>query len=478
MNTLYTKAVGMAMLISCCSCKKFIAIETPVNLIGSGVVFEKNETANAAMLNVYSEMVESTNSNGFRIAFSIGTYVDELKSYSTLNSFLQVYANELIPRTSDLTNQIWSAAYRYIYQANAVIEGCEKSKSLNSDVKQQLTAEAKFIRAYWYCYLINLYGKVALVNTTDYEINQQIAQSDTDVVYAKIIADLKDAISGLKEDYVTADGVSKTDQRFRPNKFAAKALLARIYLYTGDYTNAKDIASEVIANTQQYEMVQLDDVFKTNNREAIWQVIKPLPNNQNYVTPEGNGFVLTGPPNSGSLTISPDLLNAFDAADLRKSNWIGKFTNTSVTPNIDYYYPNKYKIKNGSALTEASTVLRLAEQFLIRAEANANLGNLADAIADVDVVKKRAGVQLVKDKNPGIGREALLAEIFAERRFEFFTEWGHRFFDLKRSNTIDDVMKIASPKKQGTWETKDRFWCIPLNDILNNPNLKQNDGYQ
>lgn len=465
------------LLFSCFSCRKFVTVETPINLIGSAKVFEKNETANAAQLNIYSEMVEN-DANGYQIGISTGMYADELTSYADFSSYLQVYSNQLIPTTSDLTNQIWAAAYRYIYQANAVINGCENSKMLNSEVKKQLIAEATFTRAFWYFNLVNLYGNVPLVIATDYQSNQTISQSNEQIVYSKIVSDLNSAIINLKADYVAGDGITKSDQRARPNRFSAKALLARVYLYQGDYTKAKELAAEVISKTDLYEITRLSDVFKTNNRESIWQVHKPLP--ASYVTPEGSGFVLTGVPLTnlfGSSTISPQLLSAFDSTDKRKTEWIGKFTDVLTNPNVDYYYPNKYKIKTGSTLTEASTVLRLGEQYLIRAEANANLGNITEAIADLDVIKERAGVQLLRDKDPSVSKDNLIKEIMVERRLELFTEWGHRFFDLKRSNAIDQVMSLVTPTKQGTWESKDRLWCIPQTDIFNNTNLKQNPGY-
>jgi hypothetical protein len=137
-----------------------------------------------------------------------------------------------------------------------------------------------------------------------------------------------------------------------------------------------------------------------------------------------------------------------------------------------YSCPYKYRIKGGTTdAAEYNVVFRLAEQYLIRAEANAHNGKINDAVADINVIRNRAGLPPVTN---GIGLDSCLSIIMQERRKEFFTEWGHRWFDLKRTNRIDTELKLS---KADEWQTHDRLYPIPLLEMQANPSLIQNDGY-
>src|SRR5690606_21218692 len=124
----------------------------------------------------------------------------------------------------------WREAYKYINNANAVIEGLSKSTSLSGNTRTQLEGEAKFIRAFCHFYLVNLFGDIPYVTTTDYQKNSTSVRLNATEVYTKIISDLTDAKNLLATDYSFSNG-----ERSQPNRFAAIALLARVYLYTGKW---------------------------------------------------------------------------------------------------------------------------------------------------------------------------------------------------------------------------------------------------
>jgi hypothetical protein len=124
-------------------------------------------------------------------------------------------------------------------------------------------------------------------------------------------------------------------------------------------------------------------------------------------------------------------------------------------------------------LSEYYMVLRLAEQYLIRAEARAHLRNLPGAIADLDSIRNRAGLPLISITNPAITREELLIAIQQERQTELFAEWGHRWFDLKRTKQADAVLK----DRKSSWNSTDTLYPVPASERILNPNLTQNDGY-
>lgn len=465
-----------AILLFCfIGCKKFVELDPPTTLLVTGNVFEKDETANAALGGLYARMVE-LNMMPFRLALYTGLSADEFKSnYDVLRP---IYQNAL--QASNLeTSEIWSVCYNYIFQANAIYEGCQKSKTLSPTVKQQLMAEALFIRAFWHFYLLNLYGDIPLLTTADYTKTATIDRTPVSKVYEQIIQDLINAKTTLNDNYVNASSIATTKDRVRPNKAVVAAFLARVYLYDHKYVDAEAQASVVIGQTGVFSIVGLDEVFLSNSNEAIWQLSKPSPANS-INTYEGTYFVLKGVPQTNlqqSTTLTTQLLSSFDEMDKRKTSWVAKFTDASVTPNIDYFYTNKYKVDNSDEIVERSTVFRLAEQFLIRAEARAHQNNLTGAVADVDVIRNRAGIPLISLTNPGISQTDLLTLILKERQRELFGEWGHRWLDLKRTGTVDAIMTVAAPVKASSWNTARQLWPIPQNEIGKDPNLVQNPSY-
>lgn len=451
------------------ACRKYLEIDPPKSQILTPVVFSTNETATAAMFNVYNQMLNSA-INPYFLSSYTGISGDELTNYSVARQ--AIYRNAISPNDGSI-GAVWNLGFNAIYQANSVYDGCQSSTDLHPDVKKQLMAEALFIRAYWHFYLYNLYGDIPIIKTTDYTINAQVPRSSKTEVFKLIISDLNAAITNLSEDYLAADGLNTSEERIRPNKYAAMALLARAYLYNEENAKAEEQTTLIISNSSMYSLVELKDVFLANSKEAIWQLKATTPTGIN--TPEGASYILTASPVTISgLSLSSQLIAAFDSGDLRKDVWVGTFTDNSNT----YYYPYKYKIKFGNDIKEYSMIFRLAEQYLIRAEARVRLGKINDAISDIDVIRKRSGLPLIMETNANINKAALLTLILKERQVELFTEQCHRWMDLKRTGRIDDVMGIITPLKGGgAWNATKQLWPVPLSEIKNNPNLKQNEGY-
>lgn len=159
------------------------------------------------------------------------------------------------------------------------------------------------------------------------------------------------------------------------------------------------------------------------------------------------------------------MVESFEPQDLRSKKWIDSL---SIEPDI-YYFPTKYKVRTGTPVTEYSMVLRLAEQYLIRAEARVHQGDLTGAAEDVKKIRNRAGLTNIELSSTS----QALNSIYAERKLELFTEGGHRWLDLKRT---DRATEVLSPKKP-EWQPTDVLYPIPQNELNNNPNLNQNPGY-
>lgn len=439
------------------SCEKFTEGDLPSTQLTSTAVFESDATANAALGSLYVNASNFTGGSFYSPSILGAQSADELDTYSTSLAVQQVSSAQLIPSNAYATT-LWSSCYQSIYYANAIIEGVSDNPKLSPKTTSQLKGEALFFRALAHLTLTSFFGKVPLVRSTDYRKNAQMPQLSADAVLDAVISDLQTASPLLETDYAVA-----ATERIRANRFAAKLLLARALLYRGRYAEAESSADEVIASPQ-YALTPLSDVFLKNSKETILS-LKPFSGSTN--SGEGNIFVLTAKPTY--LALRKGFYDGFETGDLRKAAWTAKVTATG----IDYYYPAKYKVKASTTVTEYSVILRLAEAYLIRSEARARQDKLPQAIADLDLIRTRAGLSKIAITNPSITKEALLDAILAERRSELFTEWGHRWMDLKR---FGRNVAVLSPLKTGYQPTA-ALYPIPQSELNLNFNLSQNPGY-
>jgi starch-binding outer membrane protein, SusD/RagB family len=438
------------------SCKKFLQVPEPPNQLVSTSVFADDNGAIAAVTGIYSRMLELQGDCIGQFSLNLGLASDELINHSNEADKLQLYQNALTPQNG-LVQSIWgsgySGFYSFIYFANSAIEGLNASPAVSQTVKQTLIGESTFIRAFSLFYLVNLFGDIPLPMTTDHLINARLPRVPKAQVYEQIIADLKEAENFLPSDYANADG-----ERTRPNKWAAAALLSRVYLYQEDWANAEVYATKMIDNSSMFQLTDVQNVFLANSSEAIWQ-LKPV--SPGYNTWDGSLFVLETNPDNVSL--NPDVVSEVDTTDAR-TNWIG-----TIDVSNTYYYPNKYKIKADNNVTEYLMVFRLAEQYLIRAEARAQQNNTDGAKDDLNAIRTRAGLASTSAND----QASLLTAIAAERRVELFCEWGHRWFDLRRTGQADAVLGA----QKATWTSTAAWFPIPGSEIRNDPNLTQNPGY-
>ena len=441
------------------SCESFVEVDLPKSQLPNVVVFGNYTTAEAALTDIYAKIRDRGLLTGTSSGLSnqLANYTDELTCFGSPDDpALPFYSNALLAANPSIADY-WNISYNQIYAANAVIEGVELSAKLSVQEKDQLKGEALFIRALIHFYLTNLYGDVPYITTTDYQKNNVANKIKVSEVYANVISDLDSAQNLLAQPY-------NNPERIRPNRFVVKALLARVYLYNGAWAEASNTASAVLNATDLYGLEDnIAVVFLKDSKETIWQ-LQPATSGKN--TDEAAAFIFfAGPPPLVSLT--DNLMNSFSATDLRKSNWTMAITDGSST----WYHPFKYKEFNNTATSvEYPIVLRLAEQYLIRAEARAQQGNLIGAKEDLNKIRERAGL----NETTASSQQEILNAILQERRWELFTEYGHRFFDLKRTGQIDAIL---SPTKTG-WNSTDILFPLPQNELSINPKLRpQNNGY-
>jgi starch-binding outer membrane protein, SusD/RagB family len=436
------------------SCKKFVEIAPPPTQAELSKIFSSDQTANSATIGLYYQMV-ANNLTFFNGAISVytGLAADEIANVNA-NSGYDAFKNNSIPRdNSTINSSFWNNAYTYIYQANAVIEGLGNSTALTQSMKQQLRGEMLFTRALNYFYLVNLFNDVPLVTSTDFNTNSVMPRIASSKVCEQIIADLTEAQTLLNN--------SSASINTRPGKWAATALLARAYLYQKDWINAEKRASEVI-NSGAYKLESnLNNVFISTSKETVFQLMRPTSN-----TSEGSTFIPVSASTKPTFTITDYLLNAFEPVDNRKTSWL----NSSTVSGQPYYYPYKYKVRSSTSVSEYYIVVRLAELYLIRAEARAGQNNITGAQTDINIIRNRAGLL---DTKAGLVHD-LLAAIAKENQIEFFAEWGHRWLDLKRTGTANEIL---SARKGPGWQASDTLFPIPYAQMQRNPFLTQNAGY-
>jgi len=445
--------VLIPILIIFSSCEDFIEVDPPFNMINSDIVFNDERTAQAALLNVYSKIRTSGFLSGsFEGAGCLlGCYTDELTSYDAINtSFQDFYSLSLTSNHNTITN-LWNTTYNQIYDINSVLEGLGKSNSLEPELINQLKSEALFLRALLHFYLTNTYDAIPYVNTTDYQKNRNIGKESLSKIYLKCLEDLN----------IASELISETFVKHRASKFAIQALKARIYLYSKKWEEAIFYATEVI-NSNQYTIEPIESRFLKDSKSTIWH-LQAATTTAN--TSEATTYIFnTVPPSKVALTDS--FVQGFKTDDSRKNTWIKQ-----VDENYNYYHPFKYTQDLQTPLSqEYSIVLRIEEMYLIRMEALTNLGNKVEALQDLNFLREHNNQSFIED----IATIDMNEEIRYQRKYEFFTEFGHRFYDLKRWQLLNDIMIVEKPN----WQTIYKTLPLPQKEIQLNPQLlPQNEGY-
>ena len=441
--------IALAFVTLLSACEKFIEITETNGQMQAQDVFESDATANAAINGLYRSMRSA-----------IQTPLIQMNS---------IYSNEIMPYSNSTGNSYytlnlqtgdsllpWSTFYAVVYGANNAIERLDGNFNIPEISRKRYIAEAKFMRAFCHFFMVNLYGDVPLVLTTDVNTNSHISRSAVSSVYTQIIKDLIEAKADLPDDYSHA-----TNERVRANKWVAGALLARAYLYQKDYSNAETEANAIINSGKYSLLTNATGIFNKNNNEAIFQ----FANNISDTNP-ANGFIFTSAP---VYVCTPVLLNAFEMGDQRKTSWI----RTSTYSGQQISAPFKFT-STAANPPEYITMIRLAEMYLIRSEARAMRNDFQGSADDVNLLRLKHGGLAVPIVASADQNNAVTI-ILHERLVELFTECGHRFFDLKRTGRINAVMGLEKPTY---WKPTAALYPIPSLEIQRNPSLTPNPGYE
>lgn len=446
---------GFVVLSSMGSCEKLIEVELPSNQIASDQVFVDVQTADAVLAGLYSGLRDSSPFAGDQSGRLLGLYTDDLDFYSTTaTNGLPEIAHNLQNDSNASIYTDWSTSYKQVYVANAILEGIEKSKSISQADRSRIKGEALMVRSMLLLYLQQVYGDIPYPITTDYQVNQSISKTDKAQVLIQLSEDLKESISLLQDNY-------RNTERIFPNRKMAELLLAKVCLLEGKWSETELLCKGIIQSPLYQFQNDITKVFIKSGNHILWQL---KPKSSGDGTKESGIYYFTN--SAPSMTaLSSGLVNTFSSADLRKQYWMAPVTFNGTT----WYRAEKYKNRTANT-TEYSIIARLEEVYLLLAEALVQQNKIDEALSYLNKTRQRAGILPLAMP---LSKEVALNEIVMENRREFFTEMGHRFFDLKRTGKLDTALQTKP-----NWKPYHKLWPIPQQDILLNSNLKpQNEGY-
>lgn len=369
-------------------------------------------------------------------------YADNLDFTGTFQTDREFGLRNIAPSNGALTT-LWADAYNGINRANNVLAGIPEASDLTAAHAAEYRGAALFIRAALYLDLVRWFGGVPLVLEPSKGVGPEslVSRATVDEVYARIVQDLEEAAGLLPA--ARAQG--------KATKGAADALAARAYLDVGNYAKAREKANAVLANSAYSLPGNFRTIYTTkHSSESIYEV--------HFTVNNGNSLAFWFFPQElgGRWGFSPtaELFGLYEASDTRRDASI------SITANKRFIF----KYPRISTEDDNLVLIRLAEMYLIRAEANARTG-AADAtvLADINVLRARAGATPLNVS----GQAALLNAILNERRLELAFE-GHRFFDLRRFGQATSKLQL---------DTNRLLLPIPQAERDVNPNLTQNPGY-
>jgi len=384
------------------------------------------------------------------------------------NRFISSFKREYNVQDADVED-FWKAAYKAILGANNIINSVDAVTG-DQEAKNIAKGEALFIRALGYSDLVNMFAK-PYRNTNGSQpgvpVNLKFAVTQTPRssvadVYTQIIADLTES----KKLLVNVGAETK----FHASQYAASALLARVYLAKGDDQKAIDEATSVInAGFTLTAPAGIASFYSTAGTPEEIFTLRFTGNAEDLGSDNIGQMYLK--PGYGDIRVSPDLSATFVAADKRNA-LIGVFSDGSTGEKTNL----KFASQDGIAGMHSPKLLRLAEMYLIRAEAYAHLNQGTKAIADLNTLRVQRGLPQLS----GVADKDVLDNVLAESRKEFMFE-GHRYFDLMRNgkdvvrNFCHNLLEINAPC---TIAAGSPITLCPIPQVeLNTNPIEQNAGY-
>jgi tetratricopeptide (TPR) repeat protein len=444
------------------SCNKFLDVQP------KGVVIPTTLEDYNTLLSAPLEIVRTSNNQVYLTddIFLPDAYRSAANSYPGKSSVLAYdFADDIYD--SNENDPDWNCAYRTIYITNTVIAGIASGGEPNSEMKSRILGEALVHRAFTYLNIVNEYAKHYNAQTADSDlgvpmpltpdINALLPRSTVKEVYAQIEKDLLESINMLPE---------KPTYSYRPGKPAAYGVLARMYLFMGNWAKAFEYADKAFKLSNYIYDYNTFSWAKPSNHTS--SAINGYPGStvdkkdivfQKYLLIVGSY--------STSFLFSDDLLGQYENGDLRL-----EFGSTTT----DYYLNPLLGrgIQDTKAVYDYNHAgITTSELLLIRAEAQARLNNIQPAIDDLNTLRKKRIMTSVYTDITASTKEEALNQVLRQRRLELAFK-GMRLYDIKRLNL--EGRNISIKRGSVTISPNDPRLVLPIPSkvIALNPNIKQN----
>lgn len=461
-NYIY-KAMLLGIVLSATSCGKQL-FEDPYAYLSPEQAFSTPDRIAKSATGLYDALQNLEFLGGRALIYAdirgadcgVNTFFGNMPQFSTLLS-------------SDATIRLaYQGGYRTINETNLFIENLTaKPGVVSASEEAQYFGEAKFIRALTYFYLVNLWSQpynftpgathlgiplVLKTTATPFAEDNNIPRATVNEIYKQIESDLLAAESSLP----ASDGAEFATVA-RATKAAAQALLARVYLYEGNYAKAIEFANKVInSNTYSLNASPLEAFRNTTTKESIFSVAHNGGDNPNTNNALGQHY---SPNLRGDIQVLPAYVSLMSATDKRKTELI--------TEKSGAFYTLKY-----TSVSDWVPILRYSEVLLTKAEALANQASIVDAQA-LSLVNEIRHRSAPSENIVASSKSALIDAILKERRIELGFE-GHGIFEFLRTKRAIPAHSTVSEQAYGSDFV---VLPIPFDDIQKNPNLIQNPGY-
>lgn len=446
--TKYSHITGILLsILIITGCENFLNVDPKSSISDDQTIFDKS-SAETALNGVYSSLADA---NYYGTSFqSIGYLSGDNVQWTGSQSQVQEFINHQVNAENATISSVWVAIYKTINRANHIISKVPlvDDTSLPVSTKNQIIGEAHFVRALAYFDLARTWGGAVIITTptSSPSENSGIPRSTQTETYAQVIKDLN-----LAEPLL-----SETTQRHRATRKTVWALKARYYLYQNNWQKAEEYSTKIIQDNQFKLLLPYNAFFANNARgteesilELYYNGTSEINNHRGQWQPQINGGTRQWAPNEALIK----LLNTNETGGNRKS--------LIAVDNQNRWYGNLYYRAPAS---DPTYILRIAELYLIRAEARAHLGNIQGGLEDLNAVRQRAGLE----PSTTTSSDQLLLLVENERRLEFALE-PHRWFDLVRTDRAAEVLSIQDKRRY--------LLPVPSAQLLADKALIQNEGY-
>lgn len=457
----------IVMTFSLVACSKSYLELTPQQSVSDANALTNVGDLNSTVTGIYDEISQSPYYGRYMFLIP-DVMADDVKQNSNANRVID-YAQHVVNKADVDARNLWTGMYKAINAANNIINSDVKVTPAVQAEKDHIIGEVYVLRGLIYFDMVRMFAQqytftadashLGVPLILDFDATRKPKRNTVKEVYNQIIADMTKGISLMKS-------TSRSKNSNTLSSTSAKALLARVYLYKEDWANAEAMATAVIgSNYSLVSNANYLNLWNTDNpTESIFEISMTPTDNRG-----SNGIAaLYVKEVYGDYLPSNDLRSLYAAGDAR----LGTFKADPLL--VGAYGPvrvNKFPDIKGF---DNVKVIRLAEIFLIRAEARANLGtNITGAQQDLDVVRKRAVPTAATSTETG---QALKDKIMLERRLELCFE-GQRLWDLMRKKINITRIQCTASKCSFPFGDNTNVLPIPQTETDTNPNIVQNPGY-